>query len=50
MEGGALAYESGGTFPPGHDDQGKREGNDNQGGSGGDGDKLPAKAADIQTI
>ena len=46
----SFSHESEGTNPPGHDDHGKGEGNDDQGDSGGDGDELPAKSADIQTI
>jgi len=37
-------------LPPGRDIQGEGEGNDYKGGIGGDGDKLPARPADIQTI
>ena len=42
-----ISHEPEGTILHGHDDQGEREGNDDQGGIGGNGGKLPARAADI---
>jgi len=45
-----IGHEPEGTLPPGRDIQGEGEGNDYKGGIGGDGDKLPARPADIQTI
>ncbi len=50
MEGGPLAMSQKERLASGHDEQGEGEGNDDQRGSGSDGDKLPAKSADIQTI
>jgi len=46
----SFSHESEGAIPPGDDDQGGREGNDDQVGIGGNGGKLPARAADIQAI
>jgi hypothetical protein len=45
-----IGHEPEGTLSPGGDIQGEGENNDYKGGIGGDGDKLPAGSADIQTI
>jgi len=37
-----ISHESEGTIPPGDDDQGEGESNDDQGGIGDGGDKLPS--------
>jgi len=42
-----ISHESKGTLPSGDNAEGARESNDDQGGIGDGGGKLPARAADI---
>jgi len=45
-----ISHEPKGTLSSDYDGQGTGEGYDNQGSSGGNGDKLPARPANIQKI